>query len=186
MTKLAVFLPALLPALLSTQPDRFSLPACSGPGRELADRVFFLLCHDASLKVSRWTAHVLERGHSGEDSGAARPHGFQVDSGLAGPVARNADYRSSGYSRGHLVPAGDLAWSGVAVRTTFLLSNAVPQKQAMNSGMWRRLEAAVREISDCSDAVYYLRGRFSATRKSSTSAKGKWRFPRTCSKSFWP
>ena len=57
-----------------------------------------------------------------------------------------------------MVPAEDLAWSDAAIRSTFLLSNAVPQRQTVNGGKWRQLEAAVREIAAASDAVYIFSG----------------------------
>jgi endonuclease G len=154
--QLAILLAALLPALLPAQPDRFALPACAGRGLELADRTFFVLCYDSAHKVPSWTGYELkpEQLH-GE---AARPRHFRQDSALSGPVARDADYRGSGFSRGHLVPAQDMAWSDAAIRSTFVLSNAVPQDQAVNAGKWRQLEEAVRKIAAHSDAVYVFSG----------------------------
>ncbi len=154
--KLAALLLALLPALLPAQPDRFGLPGCTGPELELADRAFFVLCYDAARKVPLWTGYELKRENlNGE---AMRPHRFSPDTSLAGPIARDADYRGSGYSRGHLVPAEDLAWSDVSIRATFLLSNAVPQRQSVNAGKWRQLEGAVRRLAAASDAVYVFSG----------------------------
>ena len=146
----------MLPALVSAQPDRFALPSCTGPSLELANRSFFLLCYNSTLKVSLWAAHELRPEYSGGP--AARPRLFRQDTELSGPIARNADYVGSGFSRGHLVPAEDLAWSDAAIRSTFLLSNAVPQAQAVNAGAWRRLEGAVRRIAASSDAVYVFTG----------------------------
>ncbi len=114
VTKLAAILLALLlPALSLAQPDRFAVPACAGPQLELADRAFYLLCYDSGRKVALWTAH--ETGPEHLRAGASRPHHFRQDTALAGPIARNADYRHSGYSRGHLVPAEDMAWSQEAM-----------------------------------------------------------------------
>ena len=151
--KLAAVL--LAPALLA-QPARFGAPACQGPDRELADRAFFLLCHDSARKVPSWTAHEL----APHRLPAATSHSryFRQDSALAGSIARNADYRGSGYSRGHMVPAEDLAWSDEAVRSTYVLSNAVPQVSSVNAGVWRELETAIREIAARSDAVYVFTG----------------------------
>ena len=152
---LATLLLAFLP-LLSAQPDRFSIPACSGPGRELAARSTFLICYDSSLRVPVWTGYELtgERIHGT----AKRPHGFRHDYGLSGVSAYDSDYRNSGYSRGHMVPAADFAWSDDAIRATFLLSNAVPQLQSVNQGAWFQIEAAVRRIAAVSDAVYVFTG----------------------------
>ncbi len=153
--KVVVAILATLAPLLA-QPDRFSTPACAGEGLELADRAVFLVCFDSNLKVPVWTAHEIkpERLH-GE---SARPRQFQHDLGLSGPISRNSDYRGSGFSRGHMVPAEDMAWSDAAIRSTFLLSNAVPQRQSVNAGSWRQLEAAVHRIASVSDALYVFTG----------------------------
>lgn len=150
------FLLAAIPLQLAAQPDRFSLPACSAEGLELADRAFFLLCHSSILKVPTWTGYEIKPSQVGGT--ATRPRQFGIDSGLTGASARNADYRGSGFSRGHLVPAEDLAWSDAGIRATFLLSNAVPQRQSVNAGAWRRLEGAVRRLATCSDLVYVFSG----------------------------
>ena len=153
--KLAALILSPLPLLLA-QPDRFATPACSGGARELASREFFSLCYDPALKVPLWKGHEIKPEHL--QRAAARPAHFHRDNALAGPIARNEDYRGSGFSRGHLVPAEDLAWSGASIRSTFVLSNAVPQRQQVNAGKWRQLEAAVRGVAACSDAVFVFSG----------------------------
>jgi endonuclease G len=70
----------------------------------------------------------------------------------------DTDYRASGFSRGHMVPAEDLAFSDASIQATFLLSNVAPQRQALNAGRWRQLENAVRRIAAGSDAVYVFTG----------------------------
>ena len=143
-------------ALIFATLTRLLAQPCSGNGQELADRVYFVVCYDATLKVPVWTAHQI--GREQLHGGSARPHVFQHDIALSGPHARNSDYRHSGYSRGHMVPAEDMAWSDAAIQSTFLLSNAVPQRQSVNAGMWRRLETAVREIAAAADVAYVFTG----------------------------
>ncbi|MDX2149271.1 MAG: DNA/RNA non-specific endonuclease, partial [Bryobacteraceae bacterium] len=139
------------------QPARFGLPACSPSRQELADHAFFLLCHDPALKVSRWVAYELLPEHLNHPT-ASRPTRFRPDPQLALPAAADSDYRHSGFSRGHLAPAADFAWSPQALRATFLLSNAVPQIQSVNAGVWSRLEAAVRSLAAHADALYVFTG----------------------------
>ena len=57
-----------------------------------------------------------------------------------------------------MVPAEDMAWSDAAIRSTFLLSNAIPQRQGVNAGVWRRLETAVREIAAAADVTSVYTG----------------------------
>jgi endonuclease G len=146
---------ALAPVLLA-QHDRFGLPACSGEDRELADRSFFVLCHSSELKVPLWVGHELTPERLTRV--ASRPVRFRRDAHLSGPAAVDADYRNSGFSRGHMAPAADFAWSDDAVRATFVLSNVVPQKQRVNAGVWAQLERVVRRIAADSDAVYIFTG----------------------------
>jgi endonuclease G len=143
-------------SILFAQPDRFATPACDSPSQELARRSVFLLCYDASLKVPVWTAYALLPSQLG--GSAPRPTHFRRDVTLTVPGANDADYRASGYSRGHMVPAEDLAFSQDSIQATFLLSNVVPQRQSLNAGRWRQLENAVRRIASASDAVYVVTG----------------------------
>ena len=55
-----------------------------------------------------------------------------------------ADYRGSGYDRGHIVPAADMHWSTNAMSESFLLTNMSPQTPAFNRGIWKDLESWVR------------------------------------------
>ncbi len=147
----------VLAATLSAQPDRYGRPACDAANHdELADRTYFVLCHSADRKVPTWVAYELKPAQLLGD--ASRPHNFRRDTALAHQGARDADYRNSGYSRGHLAPARDFAWSSDAIRATFLLSNAAPQVQSTNAGLWSRLERTVRRLAAAADAVYIYTG----------------------------
>ncbi len=142
--------------ILFGQTGRFGLPACDGPGQELADRRFFVVCHSASHKLPIWVGYELTAAHL--EKVAPRPSHFRADNSLAASGATNADYRGSGFSRGHLAPAADFAWSLEAIRATFLLSNVIPQNQAVNVGCWSQIEAATRRLATRADAVYIVTG----------------------------
>ncbi len=141
---------------LAAQQNRFGSPACSGPDRELADRTFFLLCHSGSLKVPVWVSYELKPEYL--MGNAARPKRFRRDASLSQSGAQDSDYKGSGFVRGHMAPAEDFSWSEEAIRSTFLLSNAVPQRHNPNAGRWSQLEAAVRRLAAVSDAVYVVTG----------------------------
>ncbi|MDX2149947.1 MAG: DNA/RNA non-specific endonuclease [Bryobacteraceae bacterium] len=153
----ATLLLLLTAALLHAQPARFGAPACSPSHQELADHAYFLLCHDPALKVSRWVAYELLPHHLNHPTNP-RPSRFRPDPQLALPAALDSDYRHSGFSRGHLAPAADFAWSPDALRATFLLSYAVPKLQSVYAGVLSRLEAAVRSLAAHADAVYVFTG----------------------------
>ena len=57
-----------------------------------------------------------------------------------------------------MAPAADFAWSEVAIRSTFVLSNAVPLLQSVNAGPLARIESAVRRLAARADVVYIFTG----------------------------
>lgn len=56
------------------------------------------------------------------------------------------DYANSGYDRGHLAPAGDMATIKGMVES-FYLSNMIPQDPGHNRGIWNTLEKHVRQYA---------------------------------------
>lgn len=52
--------------------------------------------------------------------------------------ATNEDYRKSGWSRGHMAPAGNNKHDQTAMDETFYLTNILPQDIENNSGFWNR------------------------------------------------
>jgi endonuclease G len=150
MKRLASLL-LLLASAAQAQP--FGSPACHG---EPADRLFLFLCHSPDRKVPLWTAYTLTPDLL--DGSAPRPRRFRQDLLLAASGASDRDYLHSGYSRGHLAPAVDFAFSDAAIGSTFLLSNAIPQRQSVNAGRWRQVEIAVRRIARHADRVHIFTG----------------------------
>lgn len=55
-----------------------------------------------------------------------------------------SDLSGSGYDRGHLVPSADRFADPRANEETFLMTNIVPQTEALNQYVWNRLEMYVR------------------------------------------
>lgn len=62
-------------------------------------------------------------------------------------TAALSDYKYSGYDRGHLAPAADMHWSRQSMSESFFLSNMSPKKPGFNRGIWRKLEAVVRNFA---------------------------------------
>ncbi len=53
-------------------------------------------------------------------------------------------YTKTGYDRGHLASAADMAYSVETMTNSFFMSNISPQIPGCNRGIWKRLEKQVR------------------------------------------
>ena len=73
-----------------------------------------------------------------------RPDKFVIDRRTAARISPDV-YSGSGYDRGHLAPNYAIATQhGAAAQLeTFLMSNIVPQRHALNAGLWRELEQKI-------------------------------------------
>ena len=135
--------------------SKLGLPGKQG---ELLCRKGFLLSHDSTNKTPIW---VIEHLTVEKAQGSLpRYNKFQPDPDLKeGERAELADYRSSGYDRGHMAPAADMKWDQQAMVECFYLSNMVPQVgKGMNQGIWKDLEEFVRTWAIDRGAVYIFTG----------------------------
>ena len=117
----------------------------------------YALLHSSSTKTALWVAERLEAPELG--GAEPRTNEFLPDPELPEDErATTADYRRSGYDRGHLAPAGDFSTSAQQMRDSFYLSNIVPQVGEHNRGVWARLEMHVRTLAARRGTVYVLTG----------------------------
>lgn len=82
---------------------------------------------------------------------------FLTDEQVAG-CANPWDYTHSGYTRGHMAPAADMKWDREAMKESFYMTNICPQKAALNSGGWNKLEDKVREWARRDSAIIVATG----------------------------
>jgi endonuclease G len=97
--------------------------------------------YDEKLRNPAWVAYRVF-AISEEVSIAARPESFLPDERTVSRVS-SVDYTGSGFDRGHLAPNYAIArcYGREAQEETFLMSNIVPQRHALNAGLWKQLEA---------------------------------------------
>ncbi|GFY46531.1 endonuclease G, mitochondrial [Trichonephila inaurata madagascariensis] len=57
------------------------------------------------------------------------------------------DFRNTGYSKGHLVPAANQQLTSNLYKETFILTNIVPMYDKFNSGIWKTLEDYIRKLA---------------------------------------
>ena len=92
-----------------------------------------------------WAAYRLLNVENDEKP-ANRAESFQPDRRTAAQVTSD-QYTNSGYDRGHLASNYSIAkcYGSTAQMQTFLMSNVVPQRHALNAGIWKSLE--MKEIN---------------------------------------
>lgn len=105
---------------------------------------------------ANWVAYELT---STEVQGTEeRKDRFKADPDVESGSATTSDYKKSGYDRGHLAPAADMKWSETAMLESFYFSNMSPQKPGFNRGIWKELEAQVREWASEDGTLYVVTG----------------------------
>lgn len=124
-----------------------SLPNWPLGNTKMVYRDGFVLEHSSEWKVPYWVCESLELSELGGN--LPRPDDFRPDDELSvGLRAELADYRKSGYDRGHQAPAGNQTRDARLKSETFFLSNMIPQNGNQNQNIWRILEDTVRDWAE--------------------------------------
>ena len=119
-------------------------------------RTAYTASYDATNKIPRWVAWHLTAEHTSGEQG--RLSNFIVDEDVPAPRAELADYKGSGYDRGHMCPAGDNKWGYEPMRESFLLTNICPQNRSLNCGDWNELEILCRNWANKYGDIYIVCG----------------------------
>jgi endonuclease G len=109
---------------------------------EIVNKKYFTLNYNEDHEVANWASYELD--HTKLQNCVKRTDNFRPDPQVSTGTAVAADYRGSGYDRGHLVPAGDMKFSKEAMQDTFFFSNMAPQPPGFNRGKWGELENLMR------------------------------------------
>ena len=126
------------------------------PDHQIRAFQYYTLCYRESYEQAEWSAYCLRDWMLQKN--AKRTNDFRPDPQIEGGSATLADYKKSGYDRGHLTPAGDMVFSREAMSETFYMSNMCPQAAAFNRGIWKDLEDQVREWVRLYGAAYVVSG----------------------------
>lgn len=137
----------------------------------------FAILHSGQTKTPVFVAQKLNR-RSVADADETRTDKFFADARL--PKAERADledYRNSGYSRGHMAPAGDMP-TPAAMAQSFSLANMVPQAQKHNGGAWSKIEQDTRKYAQrAAGDVFVITGPVYSSGNSPSIGAGKVRVP---------
>lgn len=110
------------------------------------------------------------------DGNTPRSDYFWHDDEIEG-CPSHADYKRSGFDRGHMVPAADQKWSKQAMEDCFVMANMCPQEGGLNSGAWNTLESHCRRWAKRDSAIIIVAGPIYETTDNQRLGKSRVRVP---------
>lgn len=119
-------------------------------------------------KQPLWVTYRLTKEEVKADRVARKGFRFMPDPSLSAGSAQLKDYYRSGYDRGHMAPAADMAFSEKTMKESFYLSNICPQTPSFNRGIWARLERKMRYWATLEDEIYIVTGPLFSVEKASS------------------
>jgi len=107
-----------------------------------------VLAYDSARRVPKWVAEHLSRDVAAREHVANRKGvNFGPDPSVPKEFSSdNRDYWGSGWSRGHMAPAGNNKHCQDSMNQTFYYTNVVPQDLDNNGNYWNRLEIWCRNL----------------------------------------
>ena len=150
--------------------DGVEIPAFA-EGEIVIERQAYTASYNKKTKCPNWVAWKLTAEHV--DGPYKRMGSFHEEEEVPEPRATLQDYRGSGWSRGHMCPAGDNKWDAEAMFETFSLVNVCPQNSRLNSGVWNSLEMDCRKWAKKYGEVYIVSGPVFMKKKHETIGSNK-------------
>lgn len=128
-----------------------------GPSDLQLDRKGFSLGYDQTTRQAVWVCYILtaEQLNGPRVRRAAK---FQADPAVRYRPVKPRDYTRTGYDRGHLAAAADMAYSTETMKHSFYMTNISPQLPGCNRGIWKRLETNVREWAEREEKICVVTG----------------------------
>lgn len=146
------FAEQIAPTLVGRQGERLSAMV-----RALCFEGFATL-HSGVARTPLWSASHLTKARVRDARTLARSDSFRPELRLpATERAELADYRRSGFDRGHIAPNGDMS-NPDAQYASFSLANIAPQNGEHNRNVWRHIEIATRTLAMQHDEVFVVTG----------------------------
>lgn len=126
-----------------------------GTPEQMVEYEGFRVSFNKENHTANWVAWELLG--SEVDGTVKRSDKFWQDPAVEG-CPSHADYKGSGYDRGHLCPAADQKWSVQAMNDCFSMANMTPQDHSLNAGAWATLEDKERAWAKRDSAIVIIAG----------------------------
>ena len=124
--------------------------------KQVVSHSYLTLSYLEEFEQAEWVAYELSKERVG--GAYRRSNDFRADPKVGSGSAELSDYKGSGYDRGHLAPAADMKFDETAMTECFFMSNMSPQDPSFNRGIWKNLEAQVREWAIQNEHLYIVTG----------------------------
>jgi endonuclease G len=147
---------AVTGTLFSQTTIQYELPKSTFADQKILKKTAMQISFSVTHKQAYWVAYPLSISKTTK---IKRTNKFVSDPEIATTEqASNADYKKSGYDKGHLAPAADMSWSLKTMTESFYFSNMSPQKPQFNRVIWKNLEEQVRTWAQKYGKIYIATG----------------------------
>jgi endonuclease G len=121
----------------------------------LMNKNYFVLSYNDTKGTPNWVSWRLDKQYLGN---APRVPHFATDKTLPEGFFRieHEDYTGSGFDRGHMCPHSDRSSDGTVSKSTFVMTNIVPQSKWNNRGAWEQLEMYCRYLVNAEGKKLYI------------------------------
>lgn len=143
-------------AVVDTLPANPGFPTVPA-GDTVIHHTYYTLSYNERYEQPDWVMYKLVKDSLLLPKNPRKDH-FRSDPEVHSGSASPADYKKSGYDRGHLLPAAAMSWSKSALSETFFMSNMSPQAPQFNRGIWKQLESRVRDWAVEDGELYVITG----------------------------
>lgn len=144
-------------SLLDAQAPDWPRLAQAAPARELCFMEFAVL-HSGATRTPLWVGEHLTAAQVEAAEGMSRTNRFHAEKALpASERSELADYKGSGFDRGHMAPSGDMP-DAASQGESFSLANMIPQNHRLNTGLWSQIEETVRDVALLDGDVWIVTG----------------------------